>query len=57
MQSMEAWAAKQQEWDYTPHEAEIICSDLKAQGWKVAYKQPSELMVNHVAPGSLHKEN
>lgn len=37
-------------------EAEHIIADLQTQGWKVAYKQPSDLMVNHVVPGSLHTD-
>jgi len=40
----------------TEEEADIICDDLKKQEWGTVYKQQTNLMVNHVAKGSLHGE-
>lgn len=40
----------------TEEEADVICDDLKKQGWETVYKQQTNLMVNHVAKGSLHGE-
>jgi hypothetical protein len=41
----------------TSEEAVVICDDLRQQGWEIVYKQETNLVVNHVAQGSLYMEN